>query len=646
VRMATVRDCKICRSAYRKEIDSLVKTNIPLKEIAQKYHKYFNCTFIALYRSVQTHKNKKHPPTIEDILPKTIKEELEDDNTSTSELETIALGMARRKERKERKFKKDEDILDPLMADLMSGFAKGDLGKLSTKVRGKDGYINFAEEILGLPVSKHEGQVVWLESSTKRINLLHPGNKFGKSLIGGVKHLYHHFTKIALKGIYHNTVDWKKLQYDTLNFGPGYEQAREILRMARDIAQGNIRIPVAYQKKYGVTNKSMLKDWFIVKDHAEAYQLPYIEFISGGRLLGRSYDEMGAAFKMKGVAYISGDEVADISELWTFTNGTLLPRGVAFPNFSIDYYGTPQPDGHDYMRMIEMAEEEMKRPDWKDNGMFYVQRGSMYQNPFLDADTVAAVERIADPILKRQIIDGEYVETGDKYFGHERIQNAVDEQLQLIARGFPGRKYLVIGDFAGGESYWADFTVIGVLDYTEEPYRLVGFRRFKGGEIPIPAQYKLVEDTVYAFLGKDDTTFKYKPSLVKLLIDSSALGGKNALAFLRHLSPIQFDATPAMKAEMLSTLKMAFDGGESEDFRRKTRTRADGIVEDLNPNWGIIRIPNVPEIIAELQNYKLDDKKIKTDIVMMLGMGIHYLEMRRPKQPKNRMMNFDLLQII
>lgn len=644
--MATYKDCRICRSAHRKDIDKQIKVGIILKDIARQYYKYFDATFQQVYDSIQIHKEKKHPPAIEDVL-KTSVVEIPEYDTPTGALEAVALGMARRKERKEKKYRKEEEILDPLMADLMAGLSKGEFSKLAKEIRqSEDGIIIFAEKVCGLPVSKHEGQVVWLHNSKKLINILRPGNKFGKSIIGGLKHLYHHFTKINLKGIYHTTQEWKKFQYDTLNFGPGYEQAREILRMARDIAQGNIRISVEFQKKYGVTNKSILKDWFIARDHSDALQLPYIEFISGGRLLGRSYDDMGAAFKMKGVAFISGDEVADIPELWTFTNGTLLPRGVAFPNFAIDYYGTPQPDGHDYMRMIEMAEEEMQRKDWAQTGMFYVQKGSMYQNPFLDKQTVDRVNSIADETMKKQIIDGEYVETGNKYFGYERVQNAVDDSLQLIEKGLPGRKYLVCCDFAGGESYWADYTVIGVLDYTEEPYRLKFFRRFKGGDIPIPMQYKLVEEVYFAFKGTNEGDFKFKPTSVKLIIDSSALGGKNALAFLRHLNPIQFDMTPTMKAEMLSTLKIALDGGESETFRRKTKVLADGTIFDENPTWGILRIPNILEIISELQNYKLDDKKIRTDIVMMLGMGVHYLEMRRPKQPKNRMVNFDLLQLI
>lgn len=522
---------------------------------------------------------------------------------------------------------------------------EGKLQELSTQIReSEDGLIIFADKILGLPVSKHMGQVRWLKNSRKTINILRPANRYGKTLIGAVKHVYHHFTKINMDGMYNSVEEWLKLKYDTLNFGPGYEQAREILRMAKDIIQGDLFIPKEFQKEYGVYNNSLLKDWFITEDKVDAAQLPYLKFWSGGSLLARSYDDMGAAFKMKGLAYISGDEVGDIRELWSFTNGTLLPRLAQYKKGAIDYYGTPQPEGHDYMRMIEMAEEDMLKPEWRDKGMFYVQKGTMYENPFLDKDTVDQIEKIADPTLKRQILYGEYTETGEKYFGYERIWNSVDPSLKQIDKGLPGRKYLLVCDFAGGESSYADYSVFVIIDYTNEPYKVVHVKRFKGGNVSIPLQYKLVEELFNDFLASDPETGV--ASQVRLIIDGSALGGKNALAFLRHLNPITYTFSPTLKAELLATLKIAFDGGQSKERRRDRQVTFDGRIIENNPDWGLLRIPDLPFLYNELINYKLDDKKIKTDCVMVLGMALHYLGLRRPKQQHRKMVDFDLLQII
>lgn len=484
--------------------------------------------------------------------------------------------------------------------------------------------IEFARVFLGIEL--HEGQKEWIRKSTKRVNILRPGNRYGKTFVAAIKHIWHCMCKPRLDGMVLSNVEWLRVEYQVLNFGPTYELGRGALQLARDIVQGNILLPS------GQTNKSLLKDWAITDDRADAVQLPYMTFITGAKLLGRSYSEMGAAFKMKGLAYVAGDECADIDELWTFVNNTLLPRVVQF-NGNIDLVGTPQPEGHDYVRMIEMAEEDMARPDYEKMGMFYTQKGRMYENVYLPKMAIQEIERIADPVLREQIINGEYVEVGDKYFGFDRVQNAVDSELTLKEYGEPGRLYITSADFAGGESAWADYTVILTLDYTEEPYTLVNFKRFKGGDVPIPMQYRLVEETVTAFGSK-------------LIIDSSALGGKNALAFLGHLNPISQEYGPTksstLKADMLATLKIALDGGQSKD-RKREREYKEGTWTEKQDKWGLLRIPNIATIINELQNYKVDDTKLRTDTVMALAMAMYYIERRRPKNIHKRAVDLDFL---
>ncbi len=482
--------------------------------------------------------------------------------------------------------------------------------------------IAFAKLILGIEL--HEGQVRWIKNSTRRINILRPGNRYGKSLIAAIKHVWQCMCKPNLAGRVFTTQEWLRVEYQTLNFGPTYELGRGVLQLARDLVQGNVLMPG------GKTNHSLLADWAITDDRSNSPQLPYLEFKTGARLLGRSYSEMGVAFKMKSLAFITGDECGDINELWIFTNNTLLPRVVDLDG-SIDLVGTPQPEGTDYMRMIEMAEEDMRKPDWKENGLYYTQKGSMYDNPFIPKTAIEEVERIADPSLREQIIRGESVESREKYFGFTRIQNAVAD-IQLLEQGLPGRKYITAVDFAGGDSAWADYTVIMTVDYTTEPYHVVYFNRFQGGDISIPMQYKLVEEVCLKFGGKG-----------RIIIDSSALGGKNAMAFLSHLNPIsaEYGATQysTKKAEMLATLKIAFDGGQT---RKRVRVKNDlGDFVDENPDWGLLKIPNNLILINELQNYKLDDAKIRTDCVMTLAMAIHWIEMRRPKVVRRRAVDFD-----
>lgn len=515
--------------------------------------------------------------------------------------------------------------------------------------------VAFADLILGIWL--HKGQRKWIKNGTKRINILRPGNRFGKTLSEAVKHTHECMCKPKLDDKVLTHEEWFRVEYNTLNFGPTYELGRGALLLARDLIQGNVIIKVCpkcdshriekttlkeedyvcvdcdhhFQNPSSRTNKSMLKDWAITEDRADSAQLPYLGFKTGANMLGRSMSELGVAFKMRKLAFISGDECSDVPELWTFVNNTLLMRVVDM-NGNIDLVGTPQPDGHDYMRIIELAEEDMKLPGWEKEGMYYTQRGSIYENQNLPSEAIREIERISDPEYREQIINGEFVEAGNKYFGFERIQNAVDKDIELIEYGLPDRKYATAVDFAGGESVWADFTVIMTVDYTEEPYKIVGFQRFKGGEVAIPMQYELVRETVGKFNSK-------------LIIDSSALGGKNALAFLSDLQPISQEFGPSHtsthKSNMLATLKIAFDGGQSTKMRRERIRLDSGEWIEKNPQWGLIRLPNIPALIGELQNYKADDDKIRNDSTMTLAMAIHWIEMRRPKNQPRRAVDID-----
>lgn len=436
-------------------------------------------------------------------------------------------------------------------------------------------------------------------------------------------------TKQGLQGHITTEHDFFEAKYETLNFGPAYEQAREVLRLTVELVEGRVTLPKEYQKKWGKTNNSMLKGWAIANDKSEAQMLPYVEFVNGAKILGRSYSDMGAAFKSKAIHYMSGDECADIAELWTFTNVTLLPRLVSTKGL-LDFVGTVQSEGFDYLQMIDQAREDMERPNYEEDGMFYLQEGSMYDNLFLDKKEIERTEQIADEDIRQQIIYGNYVETGDKYFGYERVNNSVDKKLDILPYGSAGAKYITSVDFAGGDSKWSDYTVIVTLDFTIEPYIMAYFWRIQGKDMPIPMQYEKVREVVEKFPGR-------------LILDASSLGGKNAMAFLRELNPVGLNISARIKGEMLSTLKVAFDGGQSEEFKRQTEELEDGTVVDNVIPWGLLRILNHKDVIHELRNYKLDDKKIRNDIVMTLAQAVYYIEMRRPTLLKRQAVDFNLL---
>jgi len=62
--MATIRDCRICSSPYREEIDKLIRKKLLKTDIAKHYAPLLEVEYEKLYESLFTHEKKKHPPLI------------------------------------------------------------------------------------------------------------------------------------------------------------------------------------------------------------------------------------------------------------------------------------------------------------------------------------------------------------------------------------------------------------------------------------------------------------------------------------------------------------------------------------------------------------------------------------------------------
>ena len=141
--------------------------------------------------------------------------------------------------------------------------------------------------------------------------------------------------------------------------------------------------------------------------------------------------------------------------------------------------------------------------------------------------------------------------------------------------------------------------------------------------MPVPMQYLEIGEVVRRFND------------AKLIIDATAQGGIGAKQFLAHLHPIGFTMTGQSKPEMLSAYKLAFDGGKEEKYRRTAI--------DFKGTWGLVRVIYDPAWTMEHQNYRLDDKKLRTDCVMASAMAIFYLESKRPQDIRKVVLDFDLL---
>jgi hypothetical protein len=501
----------------------------------------------------------------------------------------------------------------------------------------------FAKEVLGLPIEWHKGQVTWVNSSWKLINYLVPGNQWGKTLAIAVKHIFHACTKYNLLGRVSSPETWNNLRYPTLNVGKTYEVAKGVMEAIHDIVQGEVLLPD------GATNKSILKDWAIIDYVDTTNKPPQVIWWNNSSTLIRSYDDLGSSFKRMRLAYVSSDECGDIPELRLFVNGTLLPR-ISFFRGTIDLIGTFQAKGIEYKEMVDEAELDIKRNG--DQSDYYVQHGTLYENPFMNRDYIKRIENIADERLRKQIIYGQYVDDKQHFFTYEEIDNVFRGNIDYNDEtGFseevdPEGYYAFSVDLAAAE----DETAVTVLRYRrfiynqflqksiELPYKVVFHKGFKGRTIPISMQYELIKSWYGEFTDKCKL-----PGQVTFIYDSGSLGGKNAQDAFRDLSntvgfPGIGKSYPQEKAYAIGATKEVLARG------RKVVQQADGKYTDIKKEWGFLRASaKLRELRLQFETYALDDKGIRQDRLVTVYQAVHWIEKRRPQQVHTKAIDMDIL---
>ena len=530
--------------------------------------------------------------------------------------------------------------------------------KLAEKFTSGMDFFTFCEEILGLrwegewecagemkvggSLRDHTGQVNWIENSTHTINVLKPANRWGKSLITACKHIYHCVTKLQIRDKVKTLVEWRKVRYTTLNFGPTYEVAKEVGELVQDIVEGQLLLPD------GTTNNSLLAGWAIksVKGFSSS-NLPQIIWFNNAHTLIRSIDEMGRSFKMKKLAYCSGDECGDVSDLWMIVCNTLLPRLIDMGG-PLDLIGTPQPgtSQKDYKLIVEMAKEAMAlvskgvrsdmgglpTADW-----FYYE-GSVYENPFLDINFIRKIESTLDEKLKRQVIYGEFVDLGYKYFTWKEVDNAFIEGLEGYTAVNRQGIYVTAADF----SVARDRTEVGVFRIDLDPIIMCKYVQFVGKEVPMEQQYDI-------FVGfcREYNTYGNNHAIY----DAQGMGGNIAHQQIQKRGvyghPFGLAGNQRiMKMEALGALKQALSHG------RLVESNKYGKNIDMVDKWGFLKLPfksdnpnhkMFEDLREQLEGYQIDDKRIRQDGVMMLAYAMWYVEKYCAATARTKAVDFNIM---
>ncbi len=454
-------------------------------------------------------------------------------------------------------------------------------------------------------------------------NILCPANRFGKTFIESVKHIWYNFYKIGCTGPPEYIED---IRYSTLNISPHSLQVDAAYRYIVDIFNDKMIFTWENRK---VRNICRIKSFLV--DHKQTKR--EIIFQNNSMIKGvPTGEDQASSLAGTQFFFISYDEAPQSlhlrKELPAKIQSRLIDSGGP-----LDIIGTPEVDkpSHAYYQRIVKQGVELKKG-------FFTMVGKLSDNIFIgDEEKNSTLEAIrqTDPEKYRQVAFGEFISSGAKLLPIIAIERMWEGE-HALQQGIPGHYYIIGVDW--GFSDTGDPTVMYAMDYTqlmllleqkkkltEILYRVV-FRESIKGASPYAALARL------KILQQDFND-------AKIIHDSSSMGGVIIKKMLREMHVRHlYDFTMAKrpKDEMLFLMARALT------FGRDTETMPDGRIKELNPEFGKVRSYLIPELEEQLSNYRIDDTKLEQDEVMAFGLPLWYCE-RKLAGHKTKIFDLNIL---
>lgn len=366
--------------------------------------------------------------------------------------------------------------------------------------------VYFAREFLR--VDPHPGQVRWLRDSTKPENLLHSGNRWGKSLVQALKFVHHLFFQIR------NPSHDRAGRYVAVNVSITLDQAQIIFNETLRLLK---RLPWAQH---------------VIAD-VRRTPFPILRLTNGSVMWARSTQRRGEYLLGHDFDFVTFDEAAFELHPEYVVEEVLAMRLVDRAG-RIDYISTPRGKNWFYRKALQLR---------RNPALGYVQRGDSRENPHLPAAHLERTRRRLSPQRRAQNIEGRFVDLGNEVLREEDIQRAMASGTGLSSP-VPGHAYVHGWDLARKRSW----TVGVTLDVSAQPPQLVAMERFQ--HRPWSAVYAAIRGRHRAYGGR-------------VLIDATGLGDV-VLAELGDIGAEGYnfgERGGRAKAELIANLDQVFAAG-------------------------------------------------------------------------------------
>lgn len=515
--------------------------------------------------------------------------------------------------------------LNELATSTMDNDAKARLLEyLLLEARSRADITVFAREMLGVDLNPY--QIKWLTRTTTPrsqwfekfgeeiediggllfgSNISAIGNQSGKTVGIAIKHIYMNKYKIGLD-LEPNLID--QAHYGTINISPQSRQTKACYQHVKDILNGNFVIIDKEGKKSLNKLHPIMKNFFV----GENVNLGEIRFANKSVMYSvpTGHDQAsslaGAQF-----GYISYDECSQSLHLKEELGAKITSRLIKY-GVCLDLIATPEvdsPSHQHYLRLVRQGEKGQ-------NGWWALTGMGMDDNIFIpkeQRERIKATLLATDKKKYRQVVMGEFVSSGKRFFDSAEIENMWT--LPNKKHCSPGRKYLLVADWGMADN--GDLSVFMVMDYTDfhitNKIYIVNHESIQGGSPQM--QFALLRTLYDQYTWcEDDGVTEHKPVFV---MDAEALGGVVIKKLLTLLHPKAFDID---KDEALfETRRLMSLGRDYYD------SEIDGTTIERNKDYGSVKSYFIEELNEQLGIYHVEDAKLETDFAMAFMMGVSYI---------------------
>lgn len=464
-----------------------------------------------------------------------------------------------------------------------------------------EGIQKFNRTVFGTEL--HPGQLDFTLSATKQVNLLSPGNSWGKTEWVARELVRRCWLKLG--AVEPDDMEgWLLSPYNALCAAFNYDIAEEAFN----------RLDHMYRA--GGPLSFLIEQLWVSKPQK-------IRFTNGSVLDFGSLGEGGRLIEATRRHVIFVDEVGQVPEFEEVFNSVIYPRTIGV-NGDVFLVGTPKPHTDSFIH--EIFDVGLTG----DDPFYFAREGSSFENIYWPAEEQARVLKNPKLVrrvnedgtveftdLGRQVILGKFRLAGGLFFNRLRVSRMFSGDWRFDeVKPSPKGVYLAAADL-GGRKKKSDATVVMVMDVSSFPWRLVSYQRLEGTDADWEDKYDAIE-AVYD---------EWRPPY--FLLDVTGQQDSVAEVLEKRGIPVEGvnfgGALGSKKLNMLrslqSVLEMDFKDSDGNSVRGLIRCPA------------VVVEPDMRQPKTEMERYALADKNLTQDCVMTLAMLAHYALQEQVPEP-------------